>query len=161
MSTTSQSDERTTRDLVNLAEQHAALLRRQAGVGPRERLDPRALVDALKLVIVEPGDVAQATAEDCTLVTEVDAKAWSGMGKPRFVRGGGTHTAHNCDGCKGRKTGHMTPVSSHGACHRRSESAHASVTDPTNLCTPSSGGVWERRRGSSALCVKLTRLMLT
>ncbi len=83
MSTTSQSGEgeQTTRALVNFADEQAALLRQRAGIGPRDRLDPRALVDELRLVIVEPGDVAEATAEDHALVTEVDAKAWSGMGK--------------------------------------------------------------------------------
>ncbi len=83
MTKTSQSveGERTTRALVNFADEQAVLLRQRAGIGPRDRLDPRALVDELRLVIVEPGDVAEATAEDHALVTEVDVKAWSGMGK--------------------------------------------------------------------------------
>ncbi len=83
MTKTSQSGEgeRTTRALVNFAEEHAILLRQQARVGPRDRLDPRALVDELRLVIVEPDDVTKATAEDYALVTEADVKAWSGMGK--------------------------------------------------------------------------------
>jgi len=83
MSKTSQSGEgeRTTRALVNFAEEHAVLLRQRAGVRPRDRLDPRALVDELKLVIVEPSNVTKATVEDYALVTKADVKAWSGMGK--------------------------------------------------------------------------------
>ncbi len=71
--------EHSTKGLVNFAEEHAATLRRHAGIGPRDRLDPRALARELGLVIAHPGDIPGLTPADYALVTGVDARTWSGM----------------------------------------------------------------------------------
>jgi hypothetical protein len=71
---------RSTRDLVNFAEEQAAILRQRAGVGPQDRLNPRALTQELGLVIAYPADIPGLTPDDYALVVGADPKTWSGMG---------------------------------------------------------------------------------
>ncbi len=72
--------ERSTKDLISFAEEHAAILRQRAGIDPRDRFDPRTLTRELGLVITYPGDILGLTPDDYALVTGVDARTWSGMG---------------------------------------------------------------------------------
>lgn len=72
--------QRTTKDLISFAEEHAAILRRRAGIGPRDRFDPRTLTRELGLVITHPADIPGLRPDDYALVTGVDPRTWSGMG---------------------------------------------------------------------------------
>jgi len=72
--------ERSTKDLISFAEEHAATLRQRAGIGSRDRFDPRSLTRELGLVITYPADIPGLTPDDYALVTGVDVRTWSGMG---------------------------------------------------------------------------------
>jgi hypothetical protein len=63
-------------------EDHAAELRRRAGVGPTARLDPRALTTELQIHIVSLDDIHGLSAQDRAHLATVDAKVWSGAGMP-------------------------------------------------------------------------------
>lgn len=69
-------------EFLQYLEKQAAQLRRRAGVGPLERLDPRAVAEQLGLTIVTPDDVADMTPEQRAQVRALTPKQWSGTGMP-------------------------------------------------------------------------------
>lgn len=73
---------RRVKELIAFVDRHSTALRRQAGVGPNERLDPWAVAPAFGLAFVRPETVAGATNEDRARVSSLTAKQWSGMGYP-------------------------------------------------------------------------------
>ncbi|MBI4494721.1 MAG: ImmA/IrrE family metallo-endopeptidase [Chloroflexi bacterium] len=64
------------------AEDHAAELRRRAGVGQEEPLDPRRLAPELKLKLASLGEIKGLSAEDRALLSGVGPEVWSGAGIP-------------------------------------------------------------------------------
>ncbi len=73
---------RRVKEMIEFVDPHAATLRRRAGVGPTERLDPWAVAPTFDLEFVRPENVPDATDEDRALVSDLTAKQWSGMGLP-------------------------------------------------------------------------------
>ncbi len=71
-----------TREFLQHLEEQATQLRRRAGVGPLDRLDPWAVLEPLGLTIVTPDDIAAMTPEQRARVRTVTPKEWSGTGMP-------------------------------------------------------------------------------
>ncbi len=69
-----------TRAFMEHVEHHAVELRRRAGVGPTDRLDPRTLTTELRIHIVTLDDIRDLSAEDRAHLAAVDARVWSGAG---------------------------------------------------------------------------------
>ena len=66
--------------LLRYVEDHASELRRRAGVGMTERLDPRSLTDELGVKIVGLHEIQGLSDEDRDHLATVDPSAWSGAG---------------------------------------------------------------------------------
>ena len=75
-------DPRLAKELIAFVDPHAQILRRQAGVGPQERLDPWVVAPSFGLAFVKPSDITHAADEDQCKVASLSAKQWSGMGYP-------------------------------------------------------------------------------
>ena len=75
-------DARRVKELISFVEPHSVVLRRRAGVGPDERLDPWAVAPRFGLAFVQPMGVDEATDDDRSRVSSLTAKQWSGMGYP-------------------------------------------------------------------------------
>lgn len=73
---------RRVKELIAFVDGHSVSLRRQAGVGQNERLDPWAVAPAFGLVFVQPENVDGVADEDRAHVSSLTAKQWSGMGHP-------------------------------------------------------------------------------
>ncbi len=71
-----------TREFLDDVENHAAELRRRAGVGPHEKLAPRLLAEQFNVIIPEIEDLTALALEDREYLSGVDAKVWSGAGVP-------------------------------------------------------------------------------
>lgn len=63
-------------------EDHAQHLRDRAGVGPADRLDPRALTGELKVRLVSLENIEGLSAKDREHLSSVDPRVWSGAGMP-------------------------------------------------------------------------------
>lgn len=71
-----------TREFLQYLEEQAAQLRRRAGVGQLDRLDPWTVADQLGITIITPHDIAAMTPEQHAQVRTVSPKQWSGTGMP-------------------------------------------------------------------------------
>ncbi len=78
--TTTTGDGRSSREFQRFVEEHAAELRRRAGIGPLERLDPWAVAPKFGVIIPDLADLVGMSPEDRAHLGAVDAKAWSGGG---------------------------------------------------------------------------------
>lgn len=72
---------RAPRGFLRFVEEHGIALRRQAGVGPRARLDPFATHEALGIIIARAGDLQGLDYEDLERLKTLDARTWSGSGQ--------------------------------------------------------------------------------
>ncbi len=67
-----------TRAFLRFVEEHGMALRRQAGLGPRDRLDPFSATEAFGIVVVNPRDLEGLAKEDHDHLQGVNARTWSG-----------------------------------------------------------------------------------
>jgi len=70
-----------TRDYMRKIEEQAMSLRRRAGIGPLDPLDPRLLAYELRLQFVQFKALAGLRTEVIDSINAMDAREWSGMGK--------------------------------------------------------------------------------
>jgi Zn-dependent peptidase ImmA (M78 family) len=63
---------------VDVIEEHAAMMRVRAGVGPTEKLDPRAFAAKLAIPIIDPTGVEKLSPAQREIVGNLDARQWSG-----------------------------------------------------------------------------------
>ena len=75
-------DARRVKEMISFVEPHSVVLRRRAGVGPIERLDPWAVAPCFGLAFVRLDGIDEARDDDRSRVSGLTAKQWSGMGYP-------------------------------------------------------------------------------
>ena len=74
-------DDRTTRQYVEFADKHAAVLRQRANVSATAPINPFALTDAFGIVVVKLEDITDLSPAEREEIAKIDAKVWGGGGK--------------------------------------------------------------------------------
>jgi hypothetical protein len=70
-----------TKQFMRYLEEHAMQLRVRAGIGPLEPFNPRTLAEQAHLELAYPENIHDLPSEVLEYVSNIDPKAWSGMGK--------------------------------------------------------------------------------
>lgn len=70
-----------TRETMRHIERQARMLRERANVSDLDVFDPRALVNDLGIMLVQPQDIKNLEAAELEYISHIDPKTWSGMGK--------------------------------------------------------------------------------
>jgi hypothetical protein len=70
------------RELLRFVEQHARQIRRNAGLGDLEPVRSTDLVGEFGIILACPNDINALSPQDRTVLTSLDARAWSGAGLP-------------------------------------------------------------------------------
>lgn len=78
----SSSTQRASKSYMRHIEEEASKLRRRAGIGPEDRLDPWVLLEQFDLMILYAHEVEGLTVEALEYIASTDAKKWSGTGVP-------------------------------------------------------------------------------
>ncbi len=80
--TTAASGPRSPKQLIEFSEQQGAELRRLAGTGLTERLDPLSLADQFRIMVIDPDQLSSLSDYDREIITGLSGKDWSGGAWP-------------------------------------------------------------------------------